>query len=275
MKTEQQARIIAAACTVVIAALLVALLGVTYISIKERVYPPPKPKSEIVMVDEEEFIEVIETQAYASADGHENAASYNEETIQEQSQPTPASGTDVEDKGQPADAPKMVTGKEPSPVKEKKDDQPKKTGPVEDKEKKQQEETKRMAQNEVANALKNANGKHNSSTSANDKGNSGDSSVDKSQQGTTGHGTGNVGGGWIIPHYSAVPSNVTGSVKMVVKIDASGKVISVSFNGGEPPAATNSAVRAAIEREVKSKKFSRSSYDDAQPATAYITYTFK
>ncbi len=274
MKTEQQARIIAAACTVVIAALLVGLLGVTYISVKEKIYPPPKPKSEIVMV-EEEFIEVIETQAYASADGHENAASYNEETVREQSQPTPASGTDVEDNGPAAEAPKMVTGKEPSPVKEKKDEQPKKTGPVEDKVKKEQEETKRMAQNEVANALKNANGKHNSSTSDNDKGNSGDSGVDKSQQGTTGHGTGNVGGGWIIPQYSSVPSNVTGSVKMVVKIDATGKVISVSFNGGEPPAATNSAVRAAIEREVKSKKFSRANLDGAQPATAYITYTFK
>lgn len=274
MKTDQQARIIACIGTVVIATLIVAILTVTYISVAEKVYPPPKPKSEIVMM-EEEFIEVIETQAYATADGKENAASYNEETVKEQSQPTPASGTDVEDKGPAADAPKMVSAKEPSPVKEKKDEQPKKTGPVEDKEKKQQEETKRMAQNEVANALKNAKGKHNASTSANDKGNSGDSSVDKSQQGTTGRGTGNVGGGWIIPQYSAVPSNVTGSVKMVVKIDNTGKVISVSFNGGEPPAATNTAVRNAIEREVRSKKFSRNSYDDAQPATAYITYTFR
>lgn len=274
MKTDRQARIIAAIGTVIIAALLVVLLCVTYLTVREKVYPPPKPKSEIVMV-EEEFIEVIETQAYATADGRENAASYNEETVREQSQPTPASGTDVEDKGPAADAPKMVTAKEPSTVKQKTDEKPKKTGPVVDKEKKEQEETKRMAQNEVANALKNAKGKHNASTSVNDKGNSGDSGVDKSQQGTTGRGTGNVGGGWIIPQYSAVPSNVTGSVKMVVKIDATGKVLSVSFTGGEPPAATNSAVRSAIEREVKSKKFSRASYDDAQPATAYITYTFK
>ncbi len=274
MKNEQQARIIAGIATAVIAALLVLLLSVTYISISAKDMTE-KPKGEIVMVDEEEFIEVIETQAYATADGHERASSYNEETVVEQSQPTPASGTDVEDSGKPAEAPKMVTAKEPSPVKERKDEQPRKTGPVEDKQKKEQEEAKRMAQNEVANALRNAKGKHNSSTSANDKGNSGDSSVDKSQQGTTGRGTGNVGGGWIIPQYAAVPSNVTGSVKMVVKIDNTGKVISVSFNGGDPPAATNASVRAAIEREVKSKKFNRNSYDDAQAATAYITYTFR
>lgn len=273
MKTERQARIIASIGTALIAALVVLLLCFCYLSMpaKEEM---EKQKGEIVIVDEE-FIEVMETQAFATADGRETAASYLEETVVEQSQPTPASGTDVEDKGEAAEAPAPISAKEPSPVKVKKDEQPVKTGPAEDKEKLEQEKTKRQAQNEVANALKKAQGKHNSSTSAEDRGNSGDSSVDKSQQGTTGRGTGNVGGGWVIPKYAAVPSNVTGSVKMVVKIDNTGKVISVSFNGGEPPAATNSAVRSAIEREVRSKKFSRASYDDAQPATAYITYTFK
>lgn len=274
MKTEQQARIIASIGTALIAALVVLLLCLCYLTMpaKEDV---AKPKGEIVMVDEEEFIEVIETQAYAAANVKETGASYLEDTVVEQSQPTPASGTDVADRGEAADPPTPISSNEPSPVKVKKDEEPRKTGPAEDKEKAERENTKRQAQNEVANALKKAQGKHNSSTSSEDRGNAGDSRVDKSQQGTTGHGTGNVGGGWIIPKYAAVPSNVTGSVKMVVKIDNTGKVISVAFNGGEPPAATNSAVRSALEREVRSKKFSRSSYDDAQPATAYITYTFK
>jgi hypothetical protein len=62
---------------------------------------------------------------------------------------------------------------------------------------------------------------------------------------------------------------------MMVKIDRNGKVKSVSFQGGDAPAATNPKVRAACEREVRSRNFTRSDNDAPEESTAYITYRFR
>ncbi len=68
---------------------------------------------------------------------------------------------------------------------------------------------------------------------------------------------------------------MTGSIKMMVRIDRTGKVTSVSFQGGDAPAATDSRLRAAVESEVRSRRFTRSDSNAPDQATAYITYRFK
>ena len=79
-----------------------------------------------------------------------------------------------------------------------------------------------------------------------------------------------------MPRYNEVPTTVTGSIELMVKIDRSGKVTSVSFLGGDAPAATNASVRSACEREVRSRRFSRPDPDNApEESTAYITYRFR
>lgn len=273
METERRARIIAAVGTAIIAVLILLSLSYTYLSMSAQT---PQPPTGEIMLMEEEFVEVMEMPTTTTAKGVEDSSSYLEEPQQNESQPAPASGTDLEDNGPVGEAPQVVTSKEPSPVKVK-PDKPKNPGPsAEEIKKKEEEAIKRQATNEVANAFKNASGKNNAATSNTaDKGPSGNNNVDRNAQGTTGTGTGSVGGGWIIPKYAAVRSTVTGSIKMIVKIDNTGRVQSVTFNGGEPPAATNSSVQAAVEREIRAHKFSRSNYDDAEGATAYITYTFK
>ena len=60
-----------------------------------------------------------------------------------------------------------------------------------------------------------------------------------------------------------------------VKIDKSGHVTAVTFTGGTPPAATNRDLRAAVEREVRSRRFTRSDDNAPDEATAHITYIFK
>lgn len=272
MNTERLARIIASIGTALVVGLVIVVLSATYLNV-HAIDKKQENKADITLL--EEFVEVVETSSLAKSADKEDTSSHLDETVQMPSQPAPASGTDLEDRGPVAEAPKPVSTPEPSPVKVKKD-KPKNTGAAEDKKKKEEEEVRRKANNEVANAFKNASGKHNSATSATeDKGNSGNKNADPSAQGTTGTGRGKVGGGWIMPVYAQVPSTVTGSVTLTVKIDATGRVTSVNFSGGTPPAATNAALRSAIEREVRARKFSRASYDDAQPATAYITYTFK
>lgn len=78
-----------------------------------------------------------------------------------------------------------------------------------------------------------------------------------------------------MPSYNSVPSTVTGSVVMMVKIDRNGRVKSVTFRGGDAPAATSPEVRAACEREVRSRIFTRSDDNAPEESTAYITYRFR
>lgn len=78
-----------------------------------------------------------------------------------------------------------------------------------------------------------------------------------------------------MPAYAKVPSTHTGSVRMEVKIDRTGRVKSVRFIGGDAPASTDPGVRRAVEAEVRSRRFTRASDDAPEEATAYITYTFK
>lgn len=79
----------------------------------------------------------------------------------------------------------------------------------------------------------------------------------------------------MIPAYGKVPSTVTGSVKMMLKIDRTGRVTSVTFQGGDAPAATDPAVRRAVEAEVRARRFTRADDNAPEESTAYVTYTFR
>lgn len=274
MDSGGQAKIIAAVCTAVLAAGGALLLCSTYLS--ARVKEPPGPEVDITLAMEE-YVEVDNTHTSSSAIGQEDASSYLEDEAAMPSQPSPASGADVVDAGPAGDAPpEVATRREALEKVREKTPETKKEVSREDAEKKQREEERRKADNEVANAFSKAKGRNNAMTSpTDDKGRSGNPDVAKGTQGTVGKGTGSVGGGWIIPKYADVRSTVTGSVKMVVKIDKTGRVVSVTSSGGNPPAASDPAVIRAVEREIRSRKFSRANYDNAEEATAYITYNFK
>ncbi len=235
---------------------------------------PPKRESEITV---EEFAEIIDLPQSAAPAADNPAPAPLPEEMHGAATPTPESGHDLDNHGEPAEAPATVTSKQTSPVKVK-DKKPEKTGPTPEELKKQQqekerEEARRRATANTLNAFQNALGKNNTASAGRTPGNAGAPSDRASA--LNGRGTGYAGGGWMIPSYAKVPSAVTGSVKMMLKIDRNGRVTSVSFQGGDAPAATDPAVRRAVEAEVRARRFTRADDNAPEESTAYITYTFK
>lgn len=229
----------AAAATAVIALLLIMAMTVWRLTMPEE-KPEPIAKAEI-MLEEEEFVDLLEPSPLPQQADNTPASAQLPENSDAQAQPAPESGTDTKDAGEAGVAEPPVATKAPSEVKVKKkkeEDKKKKTGPEVDKKKAKEEAVKREANNQVSNAFASASGKHNTKNGTSDKDNAGRADGKAHQGNLSGRGTGTVGGGWRLPAYSPVPSTVTGSVKLVVKIDRDGRVTSVRFDGGnarQPP----------------------------------------
>lgn len=235
---------------------------------------PPEHKSEIVL--DEEFVTMADLPLSSATVFDEIAAAHLDESSDADSKPAPETGTDPVDNGAAGDPQPVVTTDRESSAKVQEKPQPEKPGPAVDKKDSEEEKVKRQTNNQVSNAFGKANGKHNADNGTGDAGNAGRPDSKASQGSLTGRGTGQAGGGWKIPAYGSVASPVTGSVVMMLKIDRTGKVTSVAFQGGEAPAATNSKVKEACKAEVYSRRFTRANPDDApDESTAYITYTFR
>lgn len=268
---EKKDRLIAAGTTAALLLILALWLGSAYLSAAKHASPLLQ-RTPIEL--EETFIDVIEIPAPDLSPNNKAASATANE--QQQSQPTPVSGNDLDNSGEPAHPTKTLTSKDEAPAKVKKPKEEKPGPSAEElKQKREQEEARRQANNEVTDAFNRAKGRHNNAKGEDDLGNDGKpdgSAISGSHSGT---GSGTVGGGWAKPNYNTVKSNVPGSVKMTLTIDATGAVTRVEFTGGDPPAATNAAVRAAVAAEVKRHKFRRISDTPAPASTkAYITYTF-
>lgn len=272
---DNNARLIAAVATMLIATGLFLFLYLSTLRI-DAAELKEKEKGEIVLVEpEEEFVDVLEPLADPVAQDDSPAEAHLDEPVKQESQAAPSAGTDLANSGPQGEKHPVMKSPEPSPVKVKEEPKPEKPkGQANKPKEEQQQPPKRKENNQANDEVARAFGKNNANTSNNaDKGNSGSNSNQSST--TTGTGRGKVGGGWIIPAYGPVRSTVTGSVNLTVKIDKTGRVISVTVTGGTPPAATDSRVKSSIEREIRAHKFTRASYDDAEAATAYITYTFR
>jgi len=264
----------AIAATTTIIAVILILLTLTAVRLSvaavDREWPPRRDGSiTVAEADDEQYFDVV-TEPMAVGH-HDPSPAQLPEPEQNHSEAAPASGHDLRDAGPEADAPAVATTRRPSPVKAKAEE-PRKAGPS--KEELARDEARRRASAATANAFRRARGNDNTAASGSKPGQSG--SPDGTSSALNGSGTGTVGGGWVIPQYARVPSTVTGSIKMQVKIDRTGAVTSLSFTGGRPPAATDAALRRAVEREVRSRRFTRTDAATAPPtATAYITYTFR
>lgn len=259
--------------TVLVVAAVVAwmMLDSITLSLKDKTWPP-KHDSEIVIDDE--YVELLDMPLPKTNVVSNPSPAYNEIVENNKAEAAPETGMETVDQGQPGDAPAPVVQSKPSPVKVEKKEKPVKQGPSAEELKKEQEEkeARRRVTALTKNAFANA-GKNNTNNAGKEEGNAG--SPKGTQSSVNGSGKGYVGGGWKLPSYNKVPSKLTGSVEMKVIVDRSGNVKSVTFVGGDAPAATDSSVRAACEREVRSRKFSRSDNDAPEESTAYITYIFK
>ena len=267
--------VIAAAVTAAIALLCVLLLHQITLAVNTSAREwPPRHDGEIALAelpDEEHYFDVVTEPAPAAV--NDPSPAHNPEVADNKSEAAPQTGHSVADRGKAGDAPRTVTSARRSDVKMRRDDKPAKpAGPS--KEELAREEARRRATAATANAFNRAKGHDNTTNRGAAPGNSGSPSGGESA--VNGSGTGTAGGGWVIPRYARVPSTVTGSIKMTLKIDRNGQVTSLTFSGGQPPAATDAALRRAVEREVRSRRFTRTDGSVApESATAYITYTFR
>ncbi len=277
--TDNIPRIVAFAVTVLAAVLgvwLMHLLTLTVdLSLREW---PPRHDNDVALteVPEEQYFEVMPERPVVRRSNKEAAPVKNKVKEFNKSTPKPESGASTRNNGPAGEAPTTVTSKTPSTVKRQVKEQTAPVGPSQDEiDEQRREEARRKANSAMSSAFQRSNGKNNTlNNSGRNEGDSG--SPEGTSQSVNGTGTGTVGGGWSMPSFAPVSSTVTGSIKVRAKIDRDGRVTSVSFIGGDAPAATNSRLRAAIEREIRSRRFSRPNRADApDEATAYITYRFK
>lgn len=256
--------------TLLISALIFLWLRYTYLEMELFENDWSNNTVELAVFDDR-FFEVIEDPSVPMAVEGEPAEAFNDIPADNASESAAPTGDDLADQGKPAEAPTHQTTKQPAPVKEK-PEPPKKTGPTEEElQAKREEEAKRKANAAVNSAF--GRGDNAATNAGKEPGESG--SPTGAEANINGTGSGSVGGGWFLPDYAKVPSSVTGSIRLMVKVNKEGYVTSLKFQGGEPPAATDPALRSAVEKEVRSKKFTRGASEAPDESTAYITYRFR
>lgn len=269
-----RAQKIALALTLLIAILLLIWLRFAKIYMSsEKPEWPPVHSGEVALVDEE-FIDVIDFPPSFDNAADSPAPAFNEINADNLSDPAAESGSDLTDAGPAADAPRPVTSNQPSPVKSQ-TQPPVKTGPSQEEiDAKKTEEARRKATSAVNSAFSNSTGNNNTANSGTNPGNSG--SPQGGTSGINGTGFGANGNGWIMPAYAKVPTSLTGSIRFVVKINRQGVVTDVRFDGGDAPAATDKSLRDAVEKEIRSRRFTRPSGSAApDEAAGTITYVFR
>jgi len=227
----------------------------------------PRPTTEVAEIDEE-FVELFDM-AYGPSDP---SPAYAPQPVRRNSKPAEASGQDRVDAGKAAAPAPDVTSKQPSPLSREEKTVPPETGP--DKTKLAEEEAHRKARKGVGDAFKNTSETpDNTASKGSEKGDSG--TPDGGRSDANGTGVGTVGGGWTMPRYSRVPSEVTGSIILTAIVGPDGNVISVELSGGKSPAAADRALVQACIAEVKRRRFTRNDDKAPERSTARITYTFR
>lgn len=257
----------AALATVTAAAILIGLLCLLQLSAPDRALLSQRPVTEVVEMDEE-FVELFDM-SYGPSDP---SPAYAPEPVRRESRPAVASGQDREDAGKAAAPAPDVTQKEPSPVSRPEKPAPPETGP--DKTRLAEEEARRKARKGVGDAFKNTSETpDNTASKGSERGDSGNPDGGRSDANGTGSGT--VGGGWTMPRYSRVPSEVTGSIILTAVVGSDGNVVSVELTGGKSPAAADRALVQACMAEVKRRRFTRNDDNPPDRSTAVITYLFR
>lgn len=276
MKEENRSRLYAALGTLVIALLLLCWLLRSHLDFKP--VADEKPSIAMADVEEEEFVEVIEEELPKPDNGQESAPAPDQVPEDNNAKAAPAPGPDLSDNGAKGPAPKPVTSKQPSPVKEEKPKQPTKEEIAAQEKKKKEDEARRKANEQAANAFSNASGKNNTDNSSKrPDGNAG--KPNGSNQ--TGHGVGvrgSGGGKWGLPKSTSVVMSTPGKITFTCTINPDGSVVGLDV----VPTATdseyvgNSKVINALKSEIKSYiRRQASSVQETEPRTARIVYTVR
>lgn len=259
---EQKARIISAACTVVIFAVLLALMLTLYLRYtgdEPRVWPP-EDTSELLL--DGEYV--------MTGDIPEPDHSDNSPAPSAASEAAPET-EDMKDAGPAADQPAPpVTQKQESPAKVKEKVRPEKTGPTKEELEQQEKERK---QREAAERINNrvsfggsGNGKKAEGKSGSPNGNSANGAL-AGMPGTNLKGR-------TLASWEKPAGTETGTIVVSVRVNRQGKVVAASYSSGTGAVASSSAARRSCEQAALRSKFSVD-LDAPAEQTGTITYRFE
>lgn len=260
MTQERKAKTIALGITLLLCALVIALMLVLTLKRAEhgdRTWPP---------VDSSELLfegEYVKLGDIPEPEHNDNNASTTAEA-------TDISGIDRTDGGTPEKAATpLLTSEQESPAKVTKKPQPEKAGPTKEELEKQQKEKRQEEQSrEIANRVK-------FGGSGSGSGNSGKSG---SPNGNADHGAlsgapGTSLKGRTLESWARPTGRATGTIVVSVRVNRQGHVIAASYSRGTGAVAANTAARQSCVQAAKNSRFSVSTEAPAEQ-TGTITYKF-
>ncbi|MDE7024666.1 MAG: hypothetical protein K2O88_02160 [Paramuribaculum sp.] len=259
MTNNRRAKIIALSVTIVLCALMIAMmlmLTLKRAEHSERTWPP---------VDSSELLfegEYVKLGDIPEPEQNDNNAS--------EAEATDISGIDRTNAGTPEQAPAPVlTSEQESPAKVTKKPQPENPGPTKEELEQQQKEKLQQEQSQqIANRVK-------FGGSGSGKGNSGKSG---SPNGNADHGAlsgapGTSLKGRSLESWARPTGHATGTIVVSVRVNRQGKVIAASYSRGTGAVAANTAARQSCVQAAKNSRFSVSMEAPAEQ-TGTITYKF-
>lgn len=260
---ERKVRLISAAvtvCVTVIAVVLLLLMYLRYTGDEPRVWPP-EDTSELLLAGE-----------YVIA-GNVPVPDQFQETPAPESDSEPVSAAeDLTDAGEAAPEPaQVITSKVESPVKIKEKPKPEKTGPTKEELAEMEKAKKQKETADKINSRVKFNGAQKGSTESSGKSGSpnGNASVGALSGQPGAQLKGRTLSRWANPSATA-----TGLIKIKVRVNRQGNVISSEYYEGVGPVAASEAARQSCVQAALRSKFSVDEDAEAEQ-TGYISYRFE
>ncbi len=250
--------------TAIVTAIIIAVLLLGHLSFDSSAIPqPPRPVTPLMEL-EEEYVDILNSPLHGPSDPAAANAPERSDGARDVGNPD---GTDLSNEGIAAHTTNTVSEQASAVQQRPRPNRP--AGPSQDEI--ERERARRRAQQGVTDAFSGTgNASAQGNTDTGQAGNPEGTGID-----VNGTGSGEVGGGWNMPHYRKVRSTMTGSIILRVIIDAAGNPVRVEQTGGEAPAAANSALVNACISEVRAHRFTRNDSTPPPRSTASIIYRFR
>lgn len=259
MNRSRRDRVIAALLTILLYAGIIAVCFFTFLRFPPGGEPLPLPQpeedgilfgGEYVMIGDDPLLTESSNEPADAAD-----------------QSVAAEAVDLENAGEVAEPAAEVTTKQESPMKVKEKPAPEKQGPTKEE----------IAAREKAKREKEAAERIRKSVKFNGNGSGSGKAGSPDGNATTGAATGSPGhnlSGRTIESFDTPGSTLSGTVKIRVKVNAKGQVVSASYESGTGPASASQAVRRNCVNASRRSRFSVRT-DSDRDQTGVIVWRFK
>lgn len=261
MDRSKRDRLAAALLTILLYAGIVAVCFFTSLRFPPAGEPLPQPRPEDDgLLFGGEYVMLGDDPALMVSD--------NDQAAPDEASDVPATeAVDFENAGEVGEAATEVTSEQPSPMKVKEKPKPEKAGPSKEE----------IAAREKARREKEAAERIRKSVQFSGKGSGKGSAGSPNGNSNTGAAAGSPGhdlAGRTIESFDSPASTLSGTVKIRVKVNAKGQVVSASYDGGSGPASASAAVRRSCVNASRRSRFSVR-VDSDRDQSGVIIWRFK